>query len=108
MVVLCSAVSAVHIQRRGTVFLVVESPDTSGESERIVVSGVWDGWPDAAADGLIEELSYGLTVEAAVEWGRQRSDRVLIRNDDPSFKLPTGRYFWGGLGPCPPQLKPLP
>lgn len=76
-------------------FLVVTSAQTAATPDRLV-GGCWDGHPDADADGLIEALPDRMTVDAGIEWGRARSDRVLVRNDDPTFDLPTGRYLWVG------------
>gem|GEM_PF-5438012 len=36
------------------------------------------------------------------------SPRILVRNNDPTFPMPTGRYFWAGDAPCPPDVEPLP
>ena len=72
------------------------------------VDGYWDGAPDNDAGGFIEELPGGLTLEAAIGWARERAARVMVRNDDPTFPLPTGRYLWAGDAACPRDVQPLP
>ncbi|MFP5487580.1 MAG: hypothetical protein ACLGHQ_04660 [Acidimicrobiia bacterium] len=94
-------------ERRGTVFIVIESADVAATPRRHVF-GYWDGAPDDDAEGFLEALPDALTPEAAIDWARRRSARVLIRNDDPTFPLPTGRYLWAGDAACPPDVQPMP
>jgi hypothetical protein len=93
--------------RHGTVFLVVDPAATADTPERRV-DGYWDGAPDDDAEGFIEALPDGLTLDAAIDWARLRSRRVMVRNDDPTLPLPTGRYLWAGDDACPPDVQSMP
>jgi len=92
--------------RRGTVFLVVDPPEATGEPDRRV-NGYWDTHPDPVDGGEIETLPEGLSLESAIAWARERSSRVLVRNDDSLYPLPTGRYLWAGDAACPPDVEPM-
>lgn len=62
--------------------------------------GYWDLEPDGPPTCL-ERAELQPTAEAAVAWGRARSNRVLIR--DPLG--PHGDvYLWAGTGPRPPGV----
>ena len=98
---------AERVVRRGTIFLTVDSAEEMATPDRYV-SGYWDGLPDSESEGLIEQLPDGLSVHAALDWARQRSERVLIRNDDPTFPMPTGRHLWAGDGTRPPDVQRMP
>jgi hypothetical protein len=95
------------VDRRGTVFLVIDPAEVAGTPDRCV-AGYWDGAPDHDAEGFIEALPDGLTVQAAIAWGRDRAERVMVRNDDPTFPWPTERYLWAGDAACPPGMQPIP
>ena len=87
--------------------MVVDPAEVAATPDRRV-DGYWDGAPDDDAEGFIEALPEGITLEAAIEWARDRSARVMVRNDDPTFPLPTGRYLWAGDAACPPEVQPMP
>jgi len=54
--------------------------------------GYWDSLPHAPASAL-EQMPRTRSLEGAIEWGRQRTPRVLIRPEsDP------GEYYWAGVG----------
>lgn len=88
-------------------FLVVDPPEVAGRDVG-GVDGYWDAVSDDTAPGFLEQLPEGLTLPAAIEWARQRSGRIVVRNDDPAFPMPTGRSFWAGDDPCPPDAVPMP
>jgi hypothetical protein len=54
--------------------------------------GYWDSLPHTPASSL-EEMPRTRSLEEAIQWGRQRTARVLIRPEsDP------GEYYWAGAG----------
>lgn len=80
---------------RGTVFL---AWDPSGA----VYWGYWDLAPDGPPTNL-EQFTPTRDVLSAVDWGRQRSPRVLIRPEsDP------GQYHWAGVTPPDGDYASLP
>lgn len=89
-------------ERRGTVFLVIDDPETAGTPGGRV-DGYWE-----ADDALVAQLPGGMSLDAAIAWARQRSSKVLVRNDDASLSMPTGRYFWAGDAPRPDGVEPAP
>ena len=93
--------------RRGTVFFVVDDGETAGGPTRRV-DGHWDECSDEADAGFIEQLPYGLSLESAITWARERSPRVLGRNDDPTFPMPTGHFWAGDAALCPPGVELMP
>jgi hypothetical protein len=69
----------------GTVFIAWEPEDRD-------YFGYWDSLPQAPASAL-EQMPRTRSLEEAIEWGRQRTSRVLIRPEsDP------GEYYWAGVG----------
>ena len=83
----------------------VDPAEVAGTPDRRV-DGYWDGAPDDDAGGFIEALPDALTLAEAIDWARRRSERVLVRNDDPTFPPPTGCYLWAGDAACPPDVQP--
>jgi hypothetical protein len=60
--------------------------------------GYWDSLPDAPASPL-EQMPPTRSLEEAIEWGRQRTPRVLIRPEsDPGELLLGGHWRAQGLG----------
>jgi hypothetical protein len=69
----------------GTTFIAWEPDDRD-------YFGYWDSLPHAPASPL-EEMPRTRSLEEAIEWGRERTPRVLIRPEsDP------GEYYWAGVG----------
>ena len=69
----------------GTAFIAWEPDDRD-------YFGYWDSLPHAPASAL-EEMPRTRSLEEAIEWGRKRTPRVLIRPEsDP------GEYYWAGAG----------
>jgi hypothetical protein len=58
-----------------------------------VYEGYWDSSPDGLPGEPLQQLSPTRSQREAVEWGRHRAPRVLIRPEaDP------GVYYWAGMG----------
>jgi hypothetical protein len=74
--------------RRGVVFIAWSELFP----ERGFYSGYWDGGPE----GFLEQMPETPSIDAALEWGRERSDRVKIR---PSWD--SAHYYEGGSVPMP-------
>jgi hypothetical protein len=69
----------------GTAFIAWEPDDRD-------YFGYWDSLPDGPASAL-EQMPRTGSLEEAIEWGRQRTSRILIRPEsDP------GEYYWAGVG----------
>jgi len=76
----------VEVDRRGVVFIAWSELFP----ERGFYSGYWDGGPE----GFLEQMPETPSIEAALAWGRDRSDRVKIR---PSWD--PAHYYEGGSVP---------
>jgi len=69
----------------GTVFIAWHPGEETYE-------GYWDSMPEGGPV-LLEQMAETRSLNEAVEWGRQRTGRVLIRpQSDP------GEYYWAGVG----------
>jgi hypothetical protein len=55
--------------------------------------GYWDSSPDGSPGESLAALSPTRSTRQAVEWGRHRAPRVLIRP-----KTDPGVYYWAGVG----------
>ena|SRR5438132_8715330 len=55
--------------------------------------GYWDSSPDGKPGIPLEEMPRERSVLAAVEWGRQRTPRVLVR-PEADFDV----HYWAGVG----------
>ena len=80
----------------GTVFIAWDRSErwdlAGGELDGSMYLGYWDSLPDTAPAAL-EEMPRTESIDAAVEWGRKRTSRVLIRPEsDPDV------YYWAGIG----------
>jgi hypothetical protein len=63
------------------------------DAEDGLYRGYWDSSPDGSPGLSLEDLPPTRSQLEAVEWGRRRAPRVLIRPEaDP------GNYHWAGLG----------
>ena len=80
---------------KGTVWLApVDAPSRAGE-------GTWDGYWDLEPDGPPTPLERSPSFSSpglAIDWGRLRTSRVLIRLDS------SRGYWWAGTSSCPPEL----
>ena len=55
--------------------------------------GYWDSFPELLPSIPLEEAPQTRSISEAVEWGRQRTVRVLIRPEtDPD------EFYWAGVG----------
>ena len=79
----------------GTVFIAWDRLErwdqAGGDLVGSVYRGYWDSLPDTAPAAL-EEMPRTESIDEAVEWGRKRTSRVLIRPEsDPDV------YYWAGV-----------
>ena len=73
---------------------IAEEDDVGG----FLTGTFWASWQ---TDHGVREEHAGLTADAAIAWGRARSDSVQIR-------LGVGDYYWAGVGPAPPDTPSWP
>ena len=85
-------VVAGNSDRRGSVFIAEQDDGVAGDGGLYLTGTFTTSWqtPDR-----IREVASGLSSEAAIRWGRQRTDSVFIR-------LGVGDYYWAGIGQGPP------
>lgn len=74
--------------RRGVVFI--------AWTEFFSEPGFYSGYCDGGPEGFLEQMPETPSIDAALEWGRERSDRVRIR---PSWD--PAHYYEGGAVPVP-------
>lgn len=78
------------MERRGTVYLAYQMHPE--QLRTATWSGYWERSPDGPPANLERSPSFA-SVRDAIRWGRDRSDRVLIRLDEASG------YWWAGTSP---------
>jgi cytidine deaminase len=81
-------------QGRGTVFV---HPDMAGGQR--VWTGYWERSSGSAGEpaGILEEAPTWPTAEEAVNWGRERTPRIVVVDAD-------GATAWAGTGPGPADM----